>query len=256
MSMMEDIKRKSSMSKSRKVILTISILTLLTGIGIMVYPYAKQWLYDKSARADAADFDDWRQSMLEEAEEDDSETDTESIAYLQDLYEAMQAYNLDLYENGQSGFNDAWSYQTPSFDLTEWGFTENIVGYITIEKMDIVLPIYLGASRDNLALGAVHLSQTSLPIGGENTNAVIAAHRGYAEAAMFKDIDKLEIGDEVIISNFWEDLVYQVVEIKIIEPTDTDEVLIQEGKDMITLMTCHPYGTNTYRYVVYCERAS
>ena len=98
------------------------------------------------------------------------------------------------------------------------------------------------------------MTETSYPIGGENTNCVIAAHRGYAKAAMFREIEKLEIGDKVYIDNFKERLTYKVIQLRIISPSDTDQILIREGKDMLTLLTCHPYRKNSQRYVVFCER--
>lgn len=174
-----------------------------------------------------------------------------------ELYEAMQQYNESIYANGQSGLTDAWSYQQASFDLTAYGVEDGAMGVISIPKMDVELPIYLGATYDNMAAGAVHLSQTSLPIGGENTNCVIAAHRGWYGAPFFRYIELLEVGDEVYITNLWETLTYRVSEIKVIKPNDINEILIQPGRDMLTLLTCHPYASGgRYRYVVYCDRVT
>ena len=173
----------------------------------------------------------------------------------QDLWDAMREYNERIFEEHQVGLCDAWSYQTPSFDLTAYGIEDGIIGVIYVPALDVELPIYLGANSANMAKGAVHLSQTSLPIGGENTNAVIAAHRGWYNAAYFRYIEKLNVGDQITITNLWETLIYQVTEIKIIDPNDVDEILIQPGKDMVTLLTCHPYASGgRQRYVVYCER--
>ena len=173
----------------------------------------------------------------------------------QALLQAMRDYNERIYAENQIGLSDAWSYQTPSFDLAAYGIEDGIVGVIYIPALDVELPIYLGASNENMAKGAVHLSQTSLPIGGENTNAVIAAHRGWYDAAFFRYIEKLRPGDKLTITNLWETLTYEVTEIKIIDPNDIDEILIQPGKDMVTLLTCHPYASGgRQRYVVYCER--
>ena len=159
-----------------------------------------------------------------------------------ELYEAMRQYNAQIYENGQAGLTDAWAYQQASFDLTAYGVEDGAMGVISIPKMDVELPIYLGATYDNMAKGAVHLSQTSLPIGG---------------APYFRYIDLLEVGDEVYITNLWETLTYKVTSIKVIEPNDIDEILIQPGRDMLTLLTCHPYASGgRYRYVVYCDRVT
>ena len=172
-----------------------------------------------------------------------------------ELFAAMQEYNENIYATGQSGLCDAWAYQQPSFNLTAYGVESNTIGVINIPAMNVELPIYLGATSENMAAGAVHLSQTSLPIGGENTNCVIAAHRGWYGAPYFRYIDILKIGDEVRITNLWETLTYRVAEVKIIDPDDIDEILIQPGRELLTLVTCHPYASGgLYRYVVYCER--
>jgi sortase A len=121
--------------------------------------------------------------------------------------------------------------------------------------MNVTLPLYVGASISKMAKGATVLGQTSLPIGGTNTNSVIAGHRGYKGSPFFREIEKLSIGDYVYITNPWERLIYQVESIDIINPYDSEKLVIQEGKDMITLLTCHPYMSHgKYRYLVYCVR--
>lgn len=170
------------------------------------------------------------------------------------LFEELNARNKELFENSQKNFISAEAYQRSTINLRIYGIYNNTVGYISIPKIKIELPIFLGASEENMKKGAVHLTETSYPIGGENTNCVIAAHRGYAKAAMFREIDNLEIGDRVYVENFKEKLLYKVVQLRIISPSDTDQILIREGKDMLTLITCHPYRKNTQRYVVFCER--
>ncbi len=172
-----------------------------------------------------------------------------------ELYDAMARYNAQIYANGQTGLCDAWAYQQPSFDLTAYGVENGAMGVISIPKMDVELPIYLGATYDNMAAGAVHLSQTSLSIGGPDTNCVIAAHRGWYGAPYFRYIDLLEVGDQVYITNLWETLTYEVTSIKVIKPNDINEILIQPGRDMLPLLTCHLYASGgKYRYVVYCDR--
>ncbi len=233
------------MSRVRKIIIAASIVVGLVGLGFILFPIVQQQLYVWESSRVIAEFDERRMTLQED-----------SCLDLQALCEAMRAYNCDLVENGQAGFHDAWSYQEPSFDLTEWGLPDNVDGYIDIPAMGTRLPIYLGASDANMARGAVHLSQTSLPIGGESVNSVIAAHRGtWSGVEMFLKIDLLAVGDKLTITNLWETLTYRVEETKVILPTDTDEVLIQEGRDMVTLISCHPYGSNAYRYAVYCVRA-
>ncbi|MDL2251174.1 class C sortase, partial [Lachnospiraceae bacterium OttesenSCG-928-J05] len=172
------------------------------------------------------------------------------------LYEFLKAENERLYAQKQKDLKDPFSYEIPGINLSTFGITDNLIGFLTIPRIEETLPLYLGANEQNMTKGAVHLTQTSYPIGGNNTNVVIAAHRGYYQANMFRHIDKLEIGDNVYIKNFRETLTYQVVETKIINPDAINEVLIREQRDMITLLSCHPYMYNYKRYVVYCERVN
>jgi len=121
--------------------------------------------------------------------------------------------------------------------------------------LDKKMPIYLGATYQHMADGAALLSQTSIPMGGTNTNAVIAGHRGWGGASYFRYIDQLQPGDEVIITNLWEELHYEVSEIQIIQPNEVEKILIQPGRELITLLTCHPYASGgRQRYLVICER--
>lgn len=163
----------------------------------------------------------------------------------------MEQYNLAIYEEGQSELKDAWSYEKEAIE----GWKDGVIGTIVIPKMDVEIPLYIGANRQHLRDGAAVLTQTSMPIGGNNTNSVIAAHRGgFYGAAMFKDIETLEHGDQVTIKNMWETLHYEVSEMVVIQPDEIDKVKIVDGEDMLTLITCHPYPYDYSRYVVYCNR--
>lgn len=176
----------------------------------------------------------------------------------QSLYDEMVKYNQDLSDNGQD-IVDAWSYEQQPFDLSNndlIGEEVPVVGYIDIPDMQIRLPLMLGASPENLEKGAAVLSETSMPIGGDNTNCVIAGHRGWEGSAYFQYVENMKHGSKVYITNPWETLVYECTDIKVIYPDDVGSILIQPGKDMITLFTCHPYrlGGGPYRYLVFCER--
>lgn len=173
-----------------------------------------------------------------------------------ELWDAMTAYNSAIYAVEQSGLSDPSAYETPSFDLTDYGLEDEIFGVISIPALELEMPLYLGATYQHMADGAAHLSQTSIPIGGNNTNAVIAGHRGWRGASYFRYITELQPGDEVIITNLWETLTYRVAETQIIWPYEVDQILIQENRDLITLLTCHPYASGgRQRYLVICERA-
>lgn len=171
------------------------------------------------------------------------------------LYEAMAEYNERIYAEEQKGLSDPWAYEAAGIDLPAYGFEDGVAAVLSIPAIELEMPVYLGASYDNMAAGAAVLGQTSLPIGGDNTNCVIAGHRGWNGAAYFLNIDKLQEGDEIQLINLWETMNYNVTEIRIIEPTDIKQVLIQEDRELLTLMSCHPYARGgKYRYLVFCER--
>ena len=138
-------------------------------------------------------------------------------------------------------------------DLSEYGIDDGMIGILDIPKMDVTLPLYLGATQEKMAKGAVMLGQTSFPVQGTDSNCVIAAHRGWKGIPMFREIERLEIGDELTIQNCQETLSVPCVEIEIILPDESDKIMIQPGRNMVTLMTCHPYTQNSKRYVVYCD---
>lgn len=217
----------------------IGMSLILLGIAVFLYPVIVNQVNKRYMKEKIDVF------VIESRYEDVSEKDT--------LKQAFIDYNQMLYEEGQN-IVDTFSYQVEEFNLREYGYSENIVAYIDVPKMNITLPIYLGATDTNLNKGAALLSKTSIPIGGINSNSVIAAHRGLISSDMFRNIQKLKIGDDIKITNQWEELTYKVCDIKIIDSDDIDSILIQENRDLITLITCHPYRENYQRYVVYAER--
>ena len=195
------------------------------------------------------------QEVIEQFNDDITLVEADEKSPLDMLLEASLQYNEALFSGGEQRIKDIFEFTGESIDLREYGFENNMFGYINIPKINITLGIYLGASIDNMNMGAVHLDQTSLPIGGQSTNAVIAGHRGNGRYGdMFRNIQKLDYDDYVYITNPWEQLTYKVVDIFTIDPKDIDKILVQEGKDMITLVSCHPYGSSKYRYIIYCER--
>lgn len=171
------------------------------------------------------------------------------------LYRSIQTYNRWLVELNQGNLDSLVATEIVPLSMTDYGLPDEVFAVLRIPAMDLEMPIYLGANENNMANGAAVLTQTSIPIGGESTNAVIAGHRGWNGYRYFLDIENLQVGDMVYITNIWEELTYQVTEIRIVNPDDVDAILIQPGKDMVTLMTCHPPDTGgRYRYLVYCER--
>ena len=243
------------MRSVRVVIIALMVLIFLLGMVIFLYPYIRKAVVDTGLRNDAQTFLDWVTAELWEDVLSPGEQEPTELPY-GDLLEAMEAYNRQIWEEKQAGLCDPWSYQQPSFSLGDYGLDSEVFGVISIPELDLELPLYLGATYQHMADGAAHLSQTSIPIGGMNTNSVIAGHRGWYGASCFRYITELEPGDEVIVTNLWGTLTYRVADTQIIRPHEADQILIQEGRDLITLLTCHPYASGgKQRYLVICERA-
>lgn len=239
----------------KKIIIGTAALLLLTaGFMILMFPNIQTMVFKYKSHETIERFEESAVSAAAESSVKHNTKESESMPYGK-LLKEMRAYNEEIYENHQKGLKDAWSYEQNVFDFKSEGIKGDMAGYITIDVMDVKIPLYIGADEENLRVGAAVLSQTSMPVGGENTNCVIAAHRGgYYGAAMFRDIELLKPGDLVEITNLWETLEYEVVKSIVIYPDEIDKVKIFDGEDMVTLVTCHPYGNNYERYVVYCRR--
>lgn len=243
----------------RKIIILVMLLFFAAGLAVFLYPYIQGAIADHEIKERAQDVLEWIESEQtppdtvnfgqEETLPESSQRDH------MELWEAMIAYNETIWEQRQSGLCDPWAYEQPSFTLGDYGLEDEAIGVLTIPSIELEMPVYLGADYDHMAAGAAHLSQTSLPIGGINTNCVIAGHRGWRGASYFRYITDLQPGDTVYITNLWETLAYTVTETRIINPNDVEDILIRPGQDMLTLLTCHPYASGgKQRYVVYCER--
>ncbi|MDD6237416.1 MAG: class C sortase [Clostridiales bacterium] len=233
----------------RKRINLIAIVLLIVGIGFLAYPNVLKVIFDRQATQAV---DQFEQLRADESRTEHTISNCDSILYAE-LRKAMFDYNEKLYVTGQSGLIDQLSYEEPDFHLSDYGIDSKILGYISIPSIDVKLPIYNGASEKNMAKGAAYLANTSLPVGGNNTNCVIAAHTRYNGIYLFKKITELKPGDEIYITNLWETLVYKVSETKVIDPMDSQNIYIKEGRSLVTLSTCHPFPKNDQRYLVYAE---
>ena len=253
------------MGKWKNVFILLMILLFLSGLFLLCYPY----LYGKYTKdritGNAEDFLSrvelpvfTRPAVSTEPFQTDSVKEDEDAAVLQsypDLWADMVAYNESLFRDSQAGLSSEDAYEAPSFILADYGLESEAIGVLSVPVLDFSMPIFLGATNQHLSDGVAHLSQTSLPIGGNNTNSVIAGHRGWYGADFLRYIEKLKIGDEVVITNLWETLTYTVCEIKVIEPYQVEAILIQPQRELLTLLTCHPYASGgRQRYLVICER--
>lgn len=225
----------------RKTSLVLAALLAVAGICVMLWPvFTGNRLQSSAATA--------VQEFLADRDEPEQQ--------YPELLAVLQEYNRQLYVEKQSGLVDLKACEEPAVDLTAYGIDDEIIGVLEIPAMELTMPVYLGASDAHLAAGAAVLGNTSAPIGGDNANSVIAGHRGWRGADYFRHIDRLQMGDTITLTNLWETLTYTVADIQIIQPHEADKIKIQQGRDLLTLLTCHPYASGgRQRFVVYCERA-
>ena len=224
----------------RRTSLVLALLLAVAGVCVMLWPVFMGHRLQSSAESAVQEF-------LAERNE------TEKL--YPDLLADLQAYNQRIYVERQSGLVDLEACEAPAADLTTYGIEDEIMGVLEIPAMELTMPVYLGASDAHLAAGAAVLGNTSAPIGGDNTNSVIAGHRGWKGADYFRHIDRLQVGDTVTLTNLWETLTYTVADIQIIQPHEVEKIKIQPNRDLLTMLTCHPYASGgRQRYVVYCER--
>ena len=215
----------------------ILILVFFVGLSVMLYPTLSDYVNQRNQSRAVASY----------AQSVDTMTDADYSAY----FDAADAFNAQVAANENALYRpDQLSGYYDTLDITGTG----IMGYITIAKIGVELPIYHGTSDSVLQIAAGHLEGTSLPVGGASTHAVISAHRGLPSAKLFTNLDQLEVGDTFTITVLDRVLTYEVDKITIVLPTQTDDLLVADGKDYVTLMTCTPYGINTHRLLVRSRR--
>ena len=223
------------MKKNKSTI--ILILVFFVGLSVMLYPTLSDYVNQLHQSRAVATY----------AEDVDKLTDADYSAY----FEAADAFNAQIAADPDAlYFPSRFPAYENTLDVTGTG----IMGYITIEKIGVELPIYHGTSDSVLQIAAGHLEGTSLPVGGKSTHAVISAHRGLPSAKLFTNLDRLEVGDTFTITVLDRVLTYEVDNISIVLPTETDNLKVVDGKDYVTLMTCTPYGST--RTACWCEDAA
>lgn len=212
----------------------ILVLIFLTGVSLLVYPTFSDWwnsLHQSRAIAAYVDqvntLDDAQyETMLEQAR-----------AYNETLVGKEDRYNLSEAETEE--YNSL-------LNVTGTG----IMGYVVIPKINVRLPIYHGTDPAVLEIAIGHIAGSSLPVGGESTHCVLSGHRGLPSAKLFTDIDQLEVGDQFMLEVLGDTLTYEVDQINVVLPDELDDIEIEEGQDLCTLVTCTPYGVNTHRLLV------
>ena len=222
----------------KKIRVIFCVIIFMTGLGIASYPFISNMVAQRHASQVVKDYE----TNVEEMDEEKIDA----------MKEAAKKYNEQLSNVVSVDDENENNEQGESYaDLLNIGES---LGYITIPKIDVNLPIYNGTSQDVLSKGVGHMEQSSYPLGGESTHCVLTGHRGLPSAVLFTDLDKLEIGDEFYLHVLDEILAYKVDQIKVVEPNESGDLEIIDGKDYCTLVTCTPYAINSHRLLVRGER--
>ena len=213
----------------KRLPLVFIFLVLVAGLAVMGYPVVSNWIQEYTASVEIADYNAYVE------EEDTSAMDA--------MIEDAKKYNELLSGRGLSEGTSVVSYD-------ELLAVTDAIGYIEIPKIGIYIPIYHGISDEVLQKGIGHMPETSLPVGGESTHSVLSGHTGLPAAKLFTDLDQMKEGDKFYIHVLNQVLAYQVDQIKVVLPHETEDIMIQEGEDYVTLLTCTPYGINSHRLLV------
>ena len=235
-------KSKNSGSKMDKTLLIISVLLILVGAGVFLYPNVSNFFAEKNHVEAIRQYSDvvstYDETQIEE-ERQKAQIFNENLAGdpVHDPFVEGSGYAMP--ENYKEVLNIAG---------------DGVMAYIEIPKIKVHLPIYHGTSSEVLEKGVGHIESTSLPIGGLSTHSVLTGHTGLPSAELFTRLDELEVGDIFYIHVLNDVLTYKIYETKVILPDEIDELRITNGKDYVTLVTCTPYGVNTHRLLVKGER--
>ena len=222
----------------KKIRVIFCVIIFITGLGIASYPFISNMVAQRHASQVVKDYE----TNVEEMDEEKIDA----------MKEAAKKYNEQLSNVVSVDDENENNEQGESYaDLLNIGES---LGYITIPKIDVNFPIYNGTSQDVLSKGVGHMEQSSYPLGGVSTHCVLTGHRGLPSAVLFTDLDKLEIGDEFYLHVLDEILAYKVDQIKVVEPNESGDLEIIDGKDYCTLVTCTPYAINSHRLLVRGER--
>ena len=221
------------MSKRSTIIyMTILVLLLLIGLGCILYSPFATWYNERHNAQVQSQFQDVIENV------DNTALNAEK--------EAAIKYNDELYNRSVKYFSPEQNGYDGLLNLTGNG----LMGFIRIPCIDVSLPIYHTVDANVLNMGAGHIPQTSLPVGGKNTHCAISAHSGMAGSAMFSELERVQIGDYFYIDVLGETLTYQITRMDVVTPDDSSLLKIEPGEDLVTLITCTPYGINSHRLLV------
>ena len=242
---MPSAKTASKHSKKSARGTLLPVLLILIGLAVLLYPVvATQWNnYQQTKVAE-----DYRAIM-----EDTAEKDPDAMAR---ALESAREYNRE----GRGGpILDAWSSRDAESNAEYQAYLKELSGLpamaqIVIPSIKVNLPVLHGTSDETLSKAVGHLFGTSLPVGGPGTHAVLTGHTGLTNATLFDNLTEMKEGDAIYMAVFGEKLKYEVHKIEVVLPEETDSLKVKQGEDLLTLITCTPYGINTHRLLVHAHR--
>ncbi len=238
--------------KSRLTIASVALVFLI-GIGVLLYPKASDLI---SQWTSSASINSYIEQVARLGDAGCEEELVEARAYNAALAAGeVGSYELSSGLDGQP-VPEAVATVNPWVQRVAMLKDAAMIGYIRIPKVDVYLPVYHGTSTKALENGVGHLDNTSLPVGGTNTHSVLSGHTGLPTAELLTNLDQLEIGDEFFVYVLGETLKYKVDQIKTVLPTETDDLSIVPDEDLVTLVTCTPYGINSHRLLVRARRTA
>jgi len=224
---------------------TLAVVLVLAGIAVMMYPAAASWFSALQQR-------DQLHGYAQQVERTDPGLLADLLADARRYNESLSGIALeDPFTHAASGPLDDAALDYLGQLTASPG---DVMAELRIPGVAALLPVYHGTTAATLERGVGHLYGSSLPVGGPGTHAVLTGHRGYPEATLFSDLDKLGEGDRFTLTTLGETLVYRVTGIQVVEPDDTASLAIVAGRDLVTLITCTPLGVNTHRLLVHAER--
>lgn len=224
----------------------LPLLVILAGLLVLLYPTISNFLIEQNASRAIASYD---AATVDLGQEEREQMLADARAY-NDALAASSGASPQAPEGGEPAqVGETLAYE----DLLNLN-GDGMMGYIIIPRLKETLPIYHGTSESVLQVGVGHLPDSSLPVGGPGTHAALSGHRGLPSAKLFTDLNKMKVGDLFYIRVLDQTLAYKVTSIETVLPNETESLAIQPGKDLVTLITCTPYGINSHRLLVHAER--
>lgn len=222
----------------------VAILVVLVGVCMIAYPFASDYL-NKLEQAKVTQ--DLNQTIQQTPEEDLSSYMRQAQDYNARLLSGS-TYVVDPFDPDAASVSDSDYMNCLNLN------GDGVMGQIVFPSIDVNLPIYHGTEGSGMDHGVGHVANTSLPVGGGSTHSVLAGHTGLPSAVIFDKLENVQVGDYFIIQVLGEDHAYRVASTEVVLPSETSSLAVQEGKDLVTLVTCTPYGVNSHRLLVHAER--